>query len=321
MQTEIIPLSDDAAEERAEVLLRAGELVALPTETVYGLAGDAASGPAVAAIYAAKGRPQFNPLICHVDGLAMAKRVADFDPVAERLAERFWPGPLTLVLPLAENAPVHPLATAGLQTVALRMPQGVAARLAGRLGRPLVAPSANPSGKVTGTSAEIVARGLSGRIALILDGGPSAVGVESTIVRPLADRLVLLRAGGLARETLADAAGLPVTDPEADAAIAAPGALASHYAPEGRVRLDAAAVEPGEHVIAFGRAPLPGIETAAAVINLSPTGDLAEAAAHLFAALAAFDSPDIDRIAVASIPRHGLGEAINDRLKRAAAPR
>ncbi len=321
MQTEILSLADPEAEKRAEVLLLAGDLVALPTETVYGLAADSASGAAVAKIFEAKGRPRFNPLICHVDTLAMAERIAVFDDLARRLAASFWPGPLTLVLPSARETPVHPLAMAGLPTVAVRMPQGVAARLAGRLGRPIVAPSANPSGRVTGTSAEAVARGLSGRIPLILDGGPSLVGVESTIVRPQDGRLVLLRAGGVSRDELHAATGLAVEEPGDGAPIAAPGGLASHYAPEGRLRLDAEAVEPGEFLIAFGADRPKGLENAAAIVNLSPGGDLREAAANLFAALSAFDSARVERIAVTPIPRTGLGEAINDRLKRAAAPR
>ncbi|TFF25508.1 threonylcarbamoyl-AMP synthase [Jiella endophytica] len=321
MQTVTLPIADPEAEPRAEALLAAGELVALPTETVYGLAGDSASGEAVAKIFAAKGRPRFNPLICHVDSLQMARRVAVFDETALGLAERFWPGPLTLVLPLAEGAPVHPLATAGLSTVAVRQPKGVAARLAGRLDRPIVAPSANLSGRVTGTSAEAVARSLEGRIPLILDDGPSPVGVESTIVRPEAGRLVLLRAGAIARETLKEALGVRIETPEAGAAIAAPGGLASHYAPQGAVRLDAMRVEPGDYVIAFGPDRPEGLEHAMAIINLSPSGDLAEAAANLFAALSALDSPDVTQIAVTPIPMTGLGEAINDRLRRAAAPR
>ena len=320
MLTEILSLSDPSAEDRAEALLRAGGLVALPTETVYGLAGDSGSGEAVAAIFAAKGRPRFNPLICHVDGLAMAREIAVFDTVAEKLAEAFWPGPLTLVLPLAKNAPVHPLATAGLDTVAVRMPKGVVARLAGRLGRPIVAPSANLSGRVTGTSAEAVARSLDGRIPLILDNGPSPLGVESTILRPHGDRLVLLRAGAVARQDVIDC-GFPVFDPEPGTAIAAPGALSSHYAPQGAVRLNAAEIEPGEYVIAFGSKRPEGLENAMAIVNLSPAGDLLEAAANLFAALSALDSADVQKIAVTPIPMTGLGEAINDRLKRAAAPR
>ncbi|MBP0617371.1 L-threonylcarbamoyladenylate synthase [Jiella mangrovi] len=321
MKTEILPLTDPAAEQRAETLLRDGQLVALPTETVYGLAGDSGSSKAVAGIFEAKARPRFNPLICHVDSMKMAREIAVFDALAEKLATAFWPGPLTLVLPLRAKTAVHPLATAGLDTVAVRMPHGVVARLAAKLTRPIVAPSANLSGRVTGTSAEAVARGLSGRIPLILDGGATPVGLESTIVRPAGDRLVLLRAGGIARDVLAEASGLAIEDPAAGAAIAAPGSLASHYAPTGRVRLDVRSIEPGEFVIAFGPDRPQGLENAAAIVNLSPAGDLAEAASNLFAALSAFDSADVEAIAVAPIPSTGLGEAINDRLRRAAAPR
>lgn len=321
MQTDLIPVTAADAEPRALALLEAGAAIALPTETVYGLVADATNGTAVAAIFAAKGRPRFNPLICHVPGLAMARRLAQIGPVAEHLAAAFWPGPLTLVLPRRSDSPVHPLATAGLATIAIRAPQGVVARLAEALGHPLAAPSANPSGRVSPTSAHQVLRGLGGRIPLILDGGPSAVGVESTIVRPEADRLVLLRAGGIDRAALAAATGLPVVDPASDAAVSAPGQLQSHYAPAGRVRLDATSVDPGEYLIAFGPNPIPGEESAARCVNLSRSGDLAEAASNLFAALAAFDAPGIGRIAVGPIPHTGLGEAINDRLRRAAAPR
>ncbi|MEP0510992.1 MAG: Sua5 family C-terminal domain-containing protein, partial [Aurantimonas coralicida] len=215
----------------------------------------------------------------------------------------------------------HPLATAGLATVAIRAPQGIAGRLAAALGRPLAAPSANPSGRVSPTNAGQVLRGLGGRLPLILDGGPCEVGVESTIVMPEADRLVLLRAGGVGRAELVRATGLPVVDPAGDAAINAPGQLTSHYAPAGRVRLDATEVAPGEYLIAFGPVPVAGQDQAAAIVNLSPSGDLREAAARLFAALAGFDAPEITAIAVAPIPQSGLGEAINDRLRRAAAPR
>ncbi|MEF2552410.1 L-threonylcarbamoyladenylate synthase [Aurantimonas sp. A2-1-M11] len=321
MKTELLLADAPDAERRAAECLAAGELVGIPTETVYGLAADATDGAAVARIFEAKGRPHFNPLICHVPGLAMAETLAELGPVARRLAEAFWPGPLTMVLPLKAGSAVHPLATAGLATVAIRAPRGIAGRLAARLGRPLAAPSANPSGRVSPTTAAQVLRGLDGRLPLILDGGPCDVGVESTIVAPGDDRLVLLRAGGIDRAELARVTGLPVVDPADDAAISAPGQLTSHYAPAGRVRLDATDILPGEHVIAFGATPLAGQEGAAAIVNLSPTGDLREAAAALFAALAAFDAPHITRIAVAPIPRHGLGEAINDRLRRAAAPR
>ncbi len=321
MRTEIRPADDPESFEIARAMLAAGDLVAVPTETVYGLAADATNGVAVARIFAAKGRPRFNPLICHVGDLAMARAIAVVDPLAEALAAAFWPGPLTIVLPLREGSPIHPLATAGLGTVAVRMPVGVAGRLAGALGRPLAAPSANPSGRVSPTSAAHVQRGLDGRVGLILDGGAAPVGVESTIVRPDGDRLTLLRAGAIDRTALGRATGLPVVVPQEGAAISAPGQLKSHYAPHGRVRLNAESVEPGEHFIAFGPNSVPGAAHAVRILNLSPTGDLAEAAANLFAALAGFDDPGIAAIAVAQIPRHGLGEAINDRLARAAAPR
>ena len=321
MRTDIRPADEPESIEAARAMLAAGELVAVPTETVYGLAADATNGVAVARIFEAKGRPRFNPLICHVGDLAMARSIAVVDPVAATLAAAFWPGPLTIVLPLAVSSPIHPLVTAGLTTVAVRVPVGVAGRLASALGRPLAAPSANPSGRVSPTSAAHVKRSLNGRVGLILDGGAARVGVESTIVRPDGDRLTLLRAGAVDRQALARTSGLPVVDPQADAAISAPGQLKSHYAPHGRVRLDARSIEPGEHLIAFGPRLLPGAEHAVRTVNLSSSGDLGEAAANLFAALASFDDPSITTIAVAPIPRHGLGEAINDRLGRAAAPR
>ncbi|HEY9055998.1 MAG TPA: L-threonylcarbamoyladenylate synthase [Aurantimonas sp.] len=311
----------DDAVERAVACLRAGGLVGLPTETVYGLAADATNGEAVARIFEAKGRPRFNPLICHVSDLDMAARLAVMDDIARGLAARFWPGPLTIVLPQAEATPVHPLTTGGLATVALRQPKGIAGDIIARLGRPLAAPSANPSGRVSATSAGQVMRGLGGRIEMILDAGPSELGLESTIVKPERDRLVLLRAGLVGRDALRDATALAVVGPDAGSGIEAPGQLRSHYAPHGAVRLDVEHVELGEYLIAFGDVSIAGAAEAAAIVNLSPSGDLREAAANLFAALARFDRPEIGRIAVAPIPREGLGEAINDRLCRAAAPR
>lgn len=305
--------------EALDVLGRGG-LVAIPTETVYGLAADATAGQAVARIFAAKGRPSFNPLICHAGDLAMAERVARFDDLARRLAERFWPGPLTLVLPSLPDSPVHPLARAGLATVGVRVPRGPVRSLIARFARPLAAPSANRSGGVSPTTAAHVARSLGANVDLVLDGGASVCGLESTIVRPAGDHLVLLRPGFVTAAELEEA-GVPVVRPEAVSAVEAPGALASHYAPMGRVRLAARHVEPGESLIAFGPDPVPGEERARAVINLSPAGDLAEAAANLFSALTAFDGPHAPLLAVAPVPERGLGEAINDRLRRAAAPR
>ncbi len=302
-----------------------GGLVAFPTETVYGLGADATNGAAVARLYAAKGRPSFNPLIAHVSDLAAARRLAVFDAAAERLATAFWPGPLTLVLPRHGSSPVAELAAAGLDSIAVRVPAHAVARsLLGGLGRPVVAPSANRSGHVSPTTAQHVLADLGGRIDLIVDGGATPVGVESTIVACL-DRPMLLRPGGLPRQeiervlahTLDDApAGL--LDPDAPIA---PGMLASHYAPSARLRLRADRVRPGEALLAFGPNLPPGAEQAALVLNLSPHGDLVEAAANLFSSLRALDRAEVTSIAVMPVPDDGLGEAINDRLARAAAPR
>ncbi|ALN72959.1 L-threonylcarbamoyladenylate synthase [Aureimonas sp. AU20] len=319
--TKRIDLRDDGAGAAVLMCLREGGLAAVPTETVYGLAADAANGLAVAAIFEAKGRPHFNPLICHVSDLAMAERYARFDPVSRRLADRFWPGPLTLVLPVLPGAELHPLVLGGLDTVALRLPQGPLRSVIASLGRPLAAPSANRSGRVSPTTAEHVLRTLRGRIDLVADGGATEQGLESTIVRVLGDEILLLRPGTLTAERIAEEAGLPVRRRAEGDAITAPGQLLSHYAPAGRVRLDAAAPEPGEHWIGFGPEPVRGLQKAGGTFNLSPDGDLREAASRLFAALSAFDAPEIERIAVAPIPREGLGEAINDRLRRAAADR
>ena len=302
-------------------VLRRGGLVAIPTETVYGLAADATDGQAVARIFAAKGRPSFNPLIAHASDMGMAEEVAILSDLALRLAERFWPGPLTLVLPSRPESPVHPLARAGLDTVAVRVPRGPARELIARFGRPLAAPSANRSGGVSPTTAAQVARSLGTRVELILDGGSAMLGLESTIIRPAGDCIVLLRPGVVTASDLAEAAGVAVVRPAADDPVEAPGALRSHYAPMGHVRLNASHVEAGESLIAFGPHRLPGEDRARAVINLSPSADLTEAAASLFAALAAFDGPHAPLVAVAPIPGEGLGAAINDRLRRAAAPR
>ncbi|RFC62441.1 threonylcarbamoyl-AMP synthase [Fulvimarina endophytica] len=320
---EILPVGagDRDAIDAALKLLDAGRCVVVPTETVYGLAADATNGEAAASIFEAKGRPSFNPLICHVASMAMAARHAEVDPVAHKLMTAFWPGPLTIVLDLAASSEIHPLVTAGLMTVGLRMPRGGLRELAERLGRPLAAPSANRSGGVSPTTAEHAARSLGSRVPLILDAGRTEVGVESTIVRVAGDHVVLLRPGGITRDELREAVGLPIVDAGEGGAITAPGQLSSHYAPFGSVRLDAAHVEPGEWLISFGRSKIEGRDHAAGEINLSPAGDLREAAANLFGALSSLDRPDVKAIAVASVPRTGLGEAINDRLRRAAAPR
>ncbi len=315
--TEILPA--DEAMPRAVELLRAGDVVALPTETVYGLAGDATSGGAVARIFEAKGRPHFNPLIVHVASMDMAEAIAVFDPLSRRLAAAFWPGPLTLVLPLRADAAVHPLVTAGLDTVALRMPRGFAAGLIAALGRPLAAPSANSSGRVSATTAEAVVADLGGRIPLVVDGGATPVGLESTIVRVADGRIVLLRPGGVAADEIEAAAGIALE--RGAKGIQAPGMLASHYAPGAAVRIDAASVSDGEALLAFGPRRIAGAERARAVLNLSPSGDLREAAANLFSHLHALDRSGAATIAVEPVPHSGLGEAINDRLARAAAPR
>jgi L-threonylcarbamoyladenylate synthase len=312
--------ADPAAIAAAAACLRAGGLVAFPTETVYGLGADAANGEAVARLYAAKGRPAFNPLIAHVADLAAARRLAVFDAAAERLAAAFWPGPLTLVLPKRPDCPVSDLALAGLDSVALRVPAHAMARaLIEAFGGPVVAPSANRSGHVSPTSATHVMSDLRGRIDMVLDGGSCAVGVESSIVSCL-DAPSLLRPGGLPREEIERVLGRPLAVaaiPADEDAPLAPGMLASHYAPKARLRLDADAPRNGEALLAFGPAPA----APAATLNLSPRGDLIEAAANLFSHLRALDATGAQAIAVMPIPRDGLGEAINDRLARAAAPR
>jgi L-threonylcarbamoyladenylate synthase len=302
--------------------LQAGGLVAFPTETVYGLGADATDGQAVARLYAAKGRPSFNPLIAHVADLAAARRLAAFDADAERLAAAFWPGPLTLVLRKGPGCPVADLATAGLDTIAIRVPDHAVARaLLTAFAKPIVAPSANRSGHVSPTTAAHVLADLRGRIDLILDGGPTAVGVESTIVA-CTGAPALLRPGGLPRAQIEKALGHPLAAPAAAGrAPRAPGMLASHYAPKARLHLDAASVGGNDALLAFGPA-LPADATRARVtLNLSARGDLIEAAANLFSHLRALDAAGVKSVAVMAVPREGLGEAINDRLARAAAPR
>jgi L-threonylcarbamoyladenylate synthase len=306
--------------------LAAGGLVAFPTETVYGLGADATNSEAVARLYAAKGRPAFNPLIAHVTDRAAARRLADFDADAARLAEAFWPGPLTLVLPKMAGCPVAELATAGLDSIAVRVPRHpVAQKILTGFGRPVVAPSANRSGHVSPTTAAHVRADLEGRIDLIIDGGATAVGVESTIVACLGEPL-LLRPGGVPREAIERVLGRQLSDPPAgistdDEAPLAPGMLASHYAPHTPVRLDAKRIAPGEALLAFGPTLLDGADDAARALNLSTRGDLIEAAANLFSHLRALDAAGATAIAVMPIPHQDLGEAINDRLARAASPR
>ena len=302
--------------------LRAGELVAFPTETVYGLGADATSSDAVLKIYETKGRPRFNPLICHMSDLAMAERYAIFDPISRKLAEAFWPGPLTLVLPLKPDSGIHPLATAGLDTVGIRVPKGFAGELIRAFDRPLAAPSANTSGKISATSADHVDDDLGERITLILDAGASVVGVESTIVKVEDGEMRLLRPGGLAASEIERVAGKKLKrKKKASAAIEAPGMMASHYAPGAAVRLDATEVSANETLIRFGTPDIAGIGEAVAVLDLSTSGDLSEAAANLFDFMKRADATGAATIAFSHIPDEGLGEAINDRLRRAAAPR
>jgi L-threonylcarbamoyladenylate synthase len=308
--------ADPAAIARAGRVLAEGGLVAFPTETVYGLGGDATSDAAVAAIFKAKGRPSFNPLIAHVANLDQAAALVELTPAARRLAGRFWPGPLTMVLPRRKDSPVSLLASAGLDSVAVRMPDHpVALALIKAAGRPLAAPSANRSGRVSPTRAEHVAECLEGRIALVLDGGPCRVGVESTVVDLTEDPPTLLRPGGITAEELEAVLGTPLRRAlETPDTPRSPGQMESHYAPALPVRLNALQAEPGEALLGFGPAP-------DCVLNLSPRSDPTEAAAHLFAMLRALDRPDYRGIAVMPIPESGLGIAINDRLRRAAAPR
>jgi len=311
-----------SALDRAAMLLRQGELVAFPTETVYGLGGDATSEAAVAAIFAAKERPQFNPLIVHVPDLGMAEKLASFDERARSLARKFWPGPLTLVLKRAPDCPVALLACAGLDTVAMRVPaHPLAQKLLRACRLPLAAPSANRSGHVSPTTSAHVMEELGGRIAALLDGGPCPIGIESTILDLSGEKPVLLRPGGAALEELEKITG-PIARMEPGAQEGAqpraPGMLERHYAPSLPLRLNAAGVAKTEALIAFGPKPLPG---AARTLSLSPSGDLQEAASRLFAALRALDNPAFSAIAVMPIPERGLGLAINDRLARAARGR
>ncbi len=316
----MIRASEHGIVEKAAGELAAGRLVAIPTETVYGLAADATDGEAVAAIFAAKGRPRFNPLIAHVSGLEMAERIGVFDRISVALALHFWPGPLTLVVPLKPGAPVHPLVSAGNDTVAVRCPRGIAREVIERLDRPVAAPSANRSGKITATTAEDVERDLGDSVALIVDGGQTAIGLESTIVKSEGAAVRLLRPGGVAVAEI-EALGIPVVRGAAAGAVEAPGMLASHYAPDAALRLNADEVRPGEALLEFGPKPVAGAENAVLVLNLSESGDLTEAAVNLFSHLHRLDASGAKRIAVAPVPAHGLGEAINDRLARAAAPR
>jgi len=297
-------------------LLRQGDVVAFPTETVYGLGADATSDSAVARVFAVKKRPEFNPLIVHVASPENAEPLALLDDRAELLAAALWPGPLTLVLPRRENCPVSRLASAGLETIAIRVPDHRVARtLLAAFDGPLVAPSANGSGQLSPTTAKHVERSLGDEVRIILDGGPCRVGLESTVVGCFDNAVWLLRPGGIENEAIEDLVGLHLREPLPGDMIRAPGQLQSHYAPNLPLRLNATDVAAGEALLAFG----PRVPSGAAVtLNLSERGNLQEAAGHLFAMLHELDHPDFDGIAVAPIPNEGLGHAINDRLRRAA---
>lgn len=307
---------------KAADIIAMGGLVAMPTETVYGLAADATNDRAVARVFEVKGRPRINPLIVHVPDADGAERIAEFSPLARRLADAFWPGPLTLVLPRRADSPVSLLASAGLYSIALRSPDHPLARaLLATVAKPLAAPSANVSGAVSPTRAEHVAEGLGSSIDMILDGGPSSVGVESTIVKVEGDDIVLLRPGGLSPDRIELVAGRKLVRRAPGERPESPGMLASHYAPEAPLRLNVAEPKESEAYLAFG----PSAPVRPGVFQLSATCDLQEAAANLFAHLRAADAScraaGFSGIAVAPIPAHGLGEAINDRLARAAAPK
>jgi L-threonylcarbamoyladenylate synthase len=316
VSAQTLPATEDAV-ARAAALLRAGGLVAFPTETVYGLGGDATNEHAAAAIFAAKERPRFNPLIVHVPGLAEAEGLGIFDARAREAAARFWPGPLSLVLPRRPDSGLSLLASAGLDTVALRVPaHPVAQALLRTAAVPIAAPSANRSGRVSPTEAAHVVEELGDRVALILDGGPTRIGLESTVLDLSGGDAMLLRPGGVTVEQLEEVLG-PIAA-SGGGRPRSPGMLRSHYAPALPLRLDAVAARPREALLAFG-APAPS--GFAEVAWLSRTGDLAEAAANLFALLRRLDRPDFAGIAVMPVPGYGLGRAINDRLRRAAAPR
>ena len=309
-----------AAFDEAGTILRGGGLIAFPTETVYGLGADATNGEAVARIFKAKGRPSFNPLIVHVPDQQRASELGQFSKSAALLAAAFWPGPLTLVLRRQAHSPISDLVSAGLPTLAFRVPDHpVAQALLRAADRPLAAPSANRSGHVSATLASHVAADLGDRVAMILDGGATVHGVESTVIDATGDRIVLLRPGAVSAEAIEAVTRMTLLRaPDAANRPSSPGQLESHYAPRATLRLDALSVDAGEALLAFGPNPPPALGP---YINLSRTGDTLEAAAKLFAALRTLDASGVTTIAVMPILNDGLGEAINDRLRRAAAPR
>ena len=312
MHTQRLGSSQHDIEKAAEILAKGG-LVAFPTETVFGLGADASDDFAVAKIYEAKGRPSFNPLIVHVSDVGMAKRLVEWNDQADHLARAFWPGPLTLVLPMRTDAGVSKLVSAGLPTVAIRVPRHpIAQSMLRAFGGPVAAPSANLSGKISPTRADHVLNGLDGRIDAIVTQGHSENGVESTILH-FDPNPTILRPGTITAADISSVLGQPVARLEHADNIIAPGQMTSHYAPRAAVRLNAKDWHAGEKRLGFGDVTCD--------LNLSPTGDLVEAAANLFAMLHQIDDMDGDRIAVSPIPNHGIGIAINDRLSRAAAPR
>jgi L-threonylcarbamoyladenylate synthase len=317
-----IAAATDGGLDAAVMALAAGDIVGMPTETVYGLAADATNGLAVARIYAAKGRPSFNPLISHVATLEEAEKYGVFNDAARRLAQAIWPGPLTLVVPYRQNSGISDLARAGLDTIALRVPaHPIALALLQRFGRPLAAPSANVSGRISPTTAGDVAHDLGNAVAVILDGGPCTVGVESTVIRCDGNSFLQLRPGGVTRESLETIAGLKVDTNTGESPIHSPGMLAAHYAPFAPLRMNVLELKPGDAILAFGPAKLQHYSYSNPLLNLSPQGDLLQAAARLFSALRELDAHNPAAIAVVPIPNHGLGEAINDRLVRASTPR
>ncbi|UTW56744.1 L-threonylcarbamoyladenylate synthase [Kordiimonas sp. SCSIO 12610] len=313
MITQVVSCDDSPAIARATAILRSGNLVAAATETVYGLAADATNDEAVKKIYQVKGRPSNNPLICHVLDISMAESLVEVSETAKLLMEKFWPGPLTLVLPQRTPTQIAPTVSAGLSTLAVRCPNHPAMRsLIKGSGLPLAAPSANPSGKISPTTAEHVRSGLDGKIEMIIDGGATDLGIESTIISiDQNDVIRLLRPGTITSDEIADASNKDILDNNSNH-ITAPGQLESHYAPDALIRLNAKTALAGEYHIGFGEVK--------GNFNLSETGDLSEAAKKLFTAIGKADQ-SADKIAIAPIPLTGIGLAINDRIKRAAAPR
>lgn len=310
--TKLLPADEEGITQAVEILGHGG-LVSFPTETVYGLGADATNDKAVARIFEAKGRPTFNPLIAHVASIDMAKDYVEWTPEADKLASAFWPGPLSLVLPIKPSSGLSPLVTADLPSLAVRLPaHPLAQQLLERFGKPIAAPSANPSGKISPTSPNHVMSGLNGKIEAVFDGGTCDVGLESTIVG-LIDGPTLFRSGGIPLEALEAALGHKLTEDTSPNTLLAPGQMTSHYAPGAKVRLNATTWNDGELRLGFGDFDCD--------LNLSRAGDLVEAAANLFHHLHALDENDGETIAVSPIPDHGLGAAINDRLQRAAAPR